>query len=252
MYILVFILGIIIGSFLNVCIYRIPREESIVFPSSHCTYCSHTLAWYDLIPMLSFLSLRGKCRYCGGDISPQYPIIEILNGIFYIFTFYYFGFTLEALFYSLIINILLVITVIDFNEQIIPDGLVLSIFIITVAYRFTAYFLFETPIYLWNSLLSLLSGGLLFFIIAVASNGGMGGGDIKLIAVLGFIQGLKKTLLNILLSFLIGAFVSIILLLLKKKGRKDAIAFGPFINIAFIITLFFGDLIIIWYISNFL
>lgn len=251
MYILIFALGITIGSFLNVCIYRIPREESIVFPSSHCTHCSHSLSWYDLIPVLSFLSLRGKCRYCGERISPQYPIVELLNGILYLFTYYYFGLTLEFAFYGFMASTLIVICLIDYYKQIIPDETVLLILIITVIYKTTAFFLYKTPINFKDSALGFLTGGLLFLAIALFSKGSMGGGDIKLIAVLGIILGLKKTILNILLSFIIGAVISVYLLLSGKKGRKDAIPFGPFINISFIITLFWGDAIIKWYIQRF-
>ena len=145
MYILVFILGIIIGSFLNVCIYRIPKEESIVYPASHCTYCSTPLKWYDLIPICSFLSLRGKCRYCGGVISPQYPIVELLNGCLYLLNFHYFGLSIDFVFYSFLISILIVISFIDYYEQIIPDGLVLIILISAIIYKFTIYFIDNTP-----------------------------------------------------------------------------------------------------------
>lgn len=247
MYILIFVFGIIIGSFLNVCIYRIPREESIAFPPSHCTQCSHPLAWYDLIPIVSYLSLRGKCRYCGEAISPQYPIIEILNGLLYLFVFQHFGFSLEFAFYGFMTSILIVICVIDYYRQIIPDELVLLILCTTIVYKVSAYFLNGMPVLIKDSIFGFLTGGLLFLAIAVISNGAMGGGDIKLIAVLGLILGLKSTLLNILLSFIIGAVVSIYLLLSGKKGRKDAIPFGPFISIAFIVTLFYGDSIINWY-----
>lgn len=252
MYILIFALGIIIGSFLNVCIYRIPREESIAFPPSHCTHCSHPLAWYDLIPVFSFVSLRGKCRYCGESISPQYPIIELLNGALYLSVFHYFGLSLEAAFYAFIGSVLIVICLIDLYEQIIPDGLVILILVATVIYKAAAYFLYGTPIAFRDGIFGFLSGGLLFLLIALVSNGAMGGGDIKLIAALGLILGLKKTVLNILLSFIIGAAVSLYLLLSGRKGRKDAIPFGPFINISFIITLFFGDMIINWYIQRLL
>jgi len=252
MYILIFLLGIIVGSFLNVCIYRIPREESIAFPPSHCTKCSHPLAWYDLIPVASYLFLRGKCRYCGEAVSPQYPIVETLNGILYLSIFHYFGLSLEFVFYGFMAGILLVICVIDYYEQIIPDGLILIILIATISYKAAAHFLNGTPILLKDGISGSLSGGLLFLAIAVISNGAMGGGDIKLIAVLGLILGLKKTLLNILLAFIIGAAVSLYLLLSGRKGRKDAIPFGPFINIAFIITLFYGDMIIRWYVQSFL
>lgn len=252
MYIIIFVLGIIIGSFLNVCIYRIPREESIVFPSSHCTYCSHPLAWYDLVPIFSYLSLRGKCRYCRGAISPQYPIVEFLNGIIYLLLFLYFGLTINFIFYSFIISILIIISFIDYFHQIIPDGLVLLILVSTIIYKAFIYIIYNTPLSFLDSISGFIGAGLLFLIIALVSNGGMGGGDIKLSAVLGFILGLKKTFLNILLSFIIGAVFSIILLLSGKKGRKDAIPFGPFINISFLITLLYGECIINWYILRFL
>lgn len=252
MYILIFTFGIIIGSFLNVCIYRIPREESIVFTSSHCTFCSHPLKWYDLIPILSFLSLRGKCRYCRGAISPQYPIVELLNGILYLLNFYHYGLSVGFIFYSLLISLLIVISFVDYFEQIIPDGLVLIILLSAFIYRLSIYFTYRTPIEFLDSTLGFVSGGLLFLLITMVSNGGMGGGDIKLIAVLGFILGLKKTLLCILLSFLIGAIISMFLLISGKKERKDAIPFGPFINISFLITMLYGEGIINWYISRFL
>ncbi len=250
MYILIFALGIIIGSFLNVCIYRIPREESIAFPPSHCTRCSHPLAWYDLIPIVSYLSLRGKCRYCGEAISPQYPIIEIFNGLLYLLVFQHFGLTLEFAFYGFMTSILIVICVIDFYQQIIPDELVLLILGTTVLYKASAYLLNGTPLMIKDSIFGFLAGGLLFLAIAVISNGAMGGGDIKLIAVLGLILGLKSTLLNILLSFIIGAVVSVYLLLSGRKGRKDAIPFGPFISMAFIVTLFYGSSIFNWYFNS--
>jgi len=244
MYILIFALGGVIGSFLNVCIYRIPKEESIVFPPSHCIDCSHPLAWYDLVPIVSYLSLRGKCRYCGGVISPQYPIIEALNAIIYLFLYLHFGLSAEFVFYGIMASILIVVCLIDYYHQIIPDGIILLMFVLTVIYKASEYLIYGTPLFLRDPICGFLAGGLLFLAIAVISGGAMGGGDIKLIAVLGLILGLKKTLLNILLSFFIGAVVSIYLLASGRKGRKDAIPFGPFINIAFIITLFYGDMII--------
>lgn len=251
MYILIFIFGAIIGSFLNVCIYRIPREESIVYPSSHCPKCNTPLKWYNLIPILSFLLQKGKCRYCGELISPQYPIVELLNGILYTIIFYLYGASVDFVFYSSIMSILIIISFIDYYYQIIPDALVAVTLVLAIVYKFTLLILYKMPFNSLDSLLALLLGGALFLIIAIASKGGMGGGDIKLISALAFILGVKKTILNILLSFIIGAVFSIFLLLLKKKGKKDAIPFGPFINIAFVTTLLLGDKIIEWYISYF-
>ncbi len=248
MIVLIFVFGAILGSFLNVCIYRIPREESIVYPSSHCPNCGNSLKWYELVPIFSFLIQKGKCRNCNSSISIQYPIIEALNGFIYCIVFYYYGFSIDFIFYSMIISILIVVSLIDYYHQIIPDLLVIIILISTIVHKTALYLIYEVPFELLNSVFGLLFGGVLFLIIALVSKGGMGGGDIKLISVLGFIFGFKRTILNILLSFIIGAFCSIFLLLFKVKGRKDAIPFGPFINIAFVITLFLGDTIISWYI----
>ncbi len=249
MYVLIFALGAIIGSFLNVCIYRIPREESISFPPSHCTDCSHPLAWYDLIPIISYIFLRGKCRYCGGAISPRYFVIEALNGIIYFLLYRHFGLSLEFAFYSLLLSTFIVMSVIDLHHQIIPDGTVLLVLIFTVIYKASAYFMYNTPLLLRDSAYGFLAGGLLFLGIAVVSGGAMGGGDIKLISVLGLMLGFKKTVLSILLSFFIGALISITLLITGRKGRKDPIPFGPFINIGFLIATFWGNSIISWYIN---
>ncbi|SCG83291.1 leader peptidase (prepilin peptidase) / N-methyltransferase [Proteiniborus sp. DW1] len=252
MYIQVCIFGCIIGSFLNVCIYRIPREESIVYPSSHCPECNTPLKWYDLLPIFSFLFQKGKCRYCGMTISPQYLIVELLSGILYTIIFYFYAATVDFVFYSLLISILITISYIDYHHQIIPDSLVGTILLLSIFYKTILFAIHKTPFNLQDSILALLIGGGLFLIIAIASKGGIGGGDIKLISVLGFILGIKKTILTILLSFIIGAAFSIFLLILKKKERKDVIPFGPFINIAFSIALFFGDSIINWYVFSFL
>lgn len=251
MYFFIFALGIIIGSFINVCIYRIPRGESVAFPPSHCTRCDHILKWYDLIPVMSFILLKGKCRYCNYKISLRYPIIEMLNGILYLLIYHYFGLSLGFFFYGIIGSILIIICFIDYYQQIIPDGLVLLILISAVFYKGGAYLLYKTPIAFWDSVLGFLTGGLLFLAIAFISNGAMGGGDIKLIAVLGFILGFKNILLNIFLAFVIGAVFSILLMLWGKKRRKDAIPFGPFINVSYFITLFYGESIIGWYIQRF-
>lgn len=252
MYLLLFIFGAILGSFLNVCIYRIPRKESIAYPPSHCPKCNTPLKWYSLIPIFSFIFQKGKCRYCGESISPQYPIVELLNGILYIIIFDFYGWTITSVFYSLLISLLIIISFIDYNHHIIPDKLVIILISANIFYKLLMLILYKTPFNLINSFLGLFLGGGLFLLIALISKGGMGGGDIKLISALGLFLGIKKVLLCILLSFIIGAFFSIILLLMKKKGKKDAIPFGPFINIAFVATLFFGDSIIKWYISMFI
>jgi len=209
------------------------------------------LKWYDLIPLVSFLTLGGKCRYCRGEISPQYPIIELVNGLFYLLSFYYFGLSLNFVFYSFLISILLVISIIDYREQIIPDGLVLTMLGSTIIYKALIYSFYTMNITLLDGILGFLIAGLFFLLITLVSNGGMGGGDIKLIAVLGLILGLKKVWLCILLAFVLGGIISIFLLAFKIKTRKDPIPFGPFIVLGFLMTVLFGDWFIYWYLNMF-
>lgn len=252
MSIFIFLLGTIIGSFLNVCIYRIPREESILYPPSHCPNCGTPLHWYDLIPILSYILQRGKCRYCRESISLQYPVIECLNGLLYLAIYNKFGLSMDFIFYGTIFSVLLIISFIDLHFQIIPDFLNILILILAIIYKILQFTLYGISSNLFNSILALIISGGIFLIIVILSKGGMGGGDVKLIGVLGFILGIKMVLLNIFLSFILGAIISIFLLLFKIKERKDSIPFGPFICLAFIITVFWGDLIINWYIISFL
>ncbi len=245
---LILIYGLIIGSFLNVCIYRIPRSESIAWPGSHCPRCNHSLKWYDNIPLFSFLSLGGKCRYCKAKISKQYPIVESLNAILYIIMYFRFGFTLDFLFYSLISSVLIVITFIDLQQMIIPDVLVVIILSLSTFYKVLIYFMGGSP-EIFSSIIGLIMAGGLFLAIVLLSRGGMGGGDVTLIASLGFILGWKKILFAIFLSFILGAIISVFLLAAKLKSRKDPIPFGPFIVLGFFITLLWGQAIIDWYLS---
>ncbi len=251
MQLLIFIYGLLIGSFLNVCIYRIPKEESIAFPGSHCPKCDTSLKWYDKIPGFSYIRLLGKCRYCKAKISPQYPLIELFNAIIYLLLFYKFHFTVDFIFYALIVTFLIVITIIDLKEMIIPDSLVITILILSTLHKSTNYIINKTPINLLDSLGGLMLAGGLFVLIILISNGGMGGGDVTLIAALGFILGVKYIFVTIFLSFILGAIISIFLLITTIKGKKDPIPFGPFIILGFMITMFWGDQLINWYISSF-
>jgi leader peptidase (prepilin peptidase)/N-methyltransferase len=251
MQLLIFIYGLLIGSFLNVCIYRIPKEESIAFPSSHCPKCNTSLKWYDNIPVFSYISLSGKCRYCKSKISPQYPLIELSNPIIYLLLFYKFNCTVDFIFYALIYSILIVITIIDLKEMIIPDSLVITILIFSILHKLLNYFINSSPVNLLNSIGGLILAGGFFILIILISKGGMGGGDATLIGSLGFILGIKNIFLTIFLSFILGAIISIFLLITKIKGKKDPIPFGPFIILGFTITLFWGERLINWYINMF-
>ena len=249
MEIIIFLLGTIIGSFLNVCIYRMPLNESIVFPSSHCVDCSTPLKWYDKIPIFSFFLLKGKCRFCGEKISPSYPLIEILTGVIFILLHYYLGLNLRFVFYAIILSVFIIITFVDIKHQIIPNSLIYTILMVTLIYRILGLIIFNKPFNLLNYILGMAIGFILFLIILILSKGGMGGGDVKLIGALGFILGFPKVLLNIFLSFVTGAIISIFLLAFKIKSKKDPIPFGPFIILGFIVTFFWGNQIINLYMS---
>lgn len=245
-----FIVGTLIGSFLNVVVYRLPREESISFPPSHCPSCGKRLPFYDLVPIFSYLGLRGKCRSCGSAISIRYPMVEAVTGILFLFTVHTFGVRLETLQYLMIIGLLIPIFLIDYEHYIIPDGLNLGIFLVALLMVLVQIFMGNLQ---WNELLyrslGLLLGGGFFLLIAMVTDGAMGGGDIKIMAALGFLFGVKETLLLMFLSFVIGGALSVILLMLKVKKRKDPIPFGPFICIAAVMTIFWGNQILAWYLS---
>lgn len=241
MKVLIFIYGLLIGSFVNVLIYRIPRDENIAWPSSHCPHCNTNLKWYDNIPLFSYLLLKGKCRYCKKRISIQYPIIESLNAFIYLILFFYFDYSLEFIFYSLVFSIIIAILVIDLKEMIIPDILVVTILILSILYKALNYFIWGISPQIVNSLGGMFIAGGMFLLILILSRGGMGEGDIALIGVFGFILGIKMILLVIFLSFILGSIISIFLLITRVKTRKDPIPFGPFIVLGFFIVIFAGD-----------
>lgn len=247
MSIIIFILGLLIGSFLNVCIYRIPRNEPLEFSPSHCISCNTKLKPMDLMPVLSYVACRGKCRHCKAKISIQYPIIELTNGLIYLYLYQKFGLTVELAMYALLSSILVVITVIDFFTQEIPDELNILGIITGIVFLILNFNLGN----LVSSSLGLLLGGGLFLLIAVISKGAMGGGDIKLMGVLGFWFGWKLILVLSFMSFIIGAIASMLLIALKIKGMKDYIPFGPFIAFAAMVIIFYGSDILSWY-SRFL
>lgn len=246
---IIFLFALMIGSFLNVCIYRIPRNESIAFPGSHCTACGKPIKAYDLIPVLSFLFLHGKCRMCKEPISIRYPLVELTTGMLIAVQAWWFGINAEFFLYAAMTAVLIVITMIDLDLQIIPDRLVVVLGILSLLHLF----LVRVPQYgigaIYNSAIGFVIGGLFFLLIAIVSNGGMGGGDIKLMAVLGLWFGWQKLLVLMFLTFIGGAIISVFLLLLKVKKMKDGIPFGPFIAFAAYIVSIFGSGIIVWYLN---
>lgn len=229
-------IAIILGSFLNVCIYRIPKEESIAYPPSHCMSCGERLRSRDLIPVVSYILSRGRCRYCGETISSQYPIVEILNGLLYLIIYNRLGLTPYSITLMLLSSVLIVIAFIDIGHQIIPDRLNIAIIVLGIIQMF----LVENPS-LVSRIIGLVIGGGLFLLIAIVTNGNMGGGDVKLMGALGFVFGWKIILLITLLSFITGAIISLGLLGANRVSRKDFIAFGPFIALACYISMIYGQ-----------
>lgn len=244
MILIYFIYGLFIGSFLNVCIFRIPSGISIAYPPSSCGSCGHRLNFIDMLPVINYIKNKGKCSYCGSSYSIQYPLIELLNGLLYALVYLKFSLSLNSILYCLIISLLITISMIDYNHKIIHDKLNITGGILGIIY----IIINET---LFNSIVGALIGLALFLLIALLTNA-MGGGDIKLMAVLGLIFGIKGVLFIALFSFVIGAIISVILLIWKIKGRKDEIPFGPFISLAALIYIFYGTEIISWYLNLFI
>ncbi|MGQ9777861.1 MAG: prepilin peptidase [Thermodesulfobacteriota bacterium] len=242
------IFGAMIGSFLNVCIYRLPKRESVISPKSHCPYCNRGIKYYDNIPILSYLFLGGKCRYCHKPISLKYPIIEGITALSSLFLFIRFGISFNYLFYFAFISGLIVITVIDLYHQIIPDEISLS----GIGVGLLASLILK-DITFWDSLIGMISGGGSLFLVAIAyqwlfKREGMGGGDVKLLAMIGAFLGWKAVILTILLSSFIGSIAGITIIFLKGKDFKYAIPFGPFLSLGAVISLFWREDLIKWYI----
>ncbi len=253
LYGIVFLFGSLVGSFLNVCIYRMPRGESIILPSSHCPLCSTPIKIYDNVPIFSYLMLGGKCRSCKAKISFRYPLVEAMNALFYMALIWRFGFGWHTLIYFILASALIVITFIDLDFQIIPDSITLpGIFIGLVS----GSLMLPDPFLRWSllgykaSIIGALTGFCLFYMIAVLSRGGMGGGDIKMMAMVGALMGWKSVLLTTFLGSLLGSVWGISLMVFKGKGRKTKIPFGPYLSAGAVITLFYGQEILYWYLGH--
>ena len=243
------IIGAMVGSFLNVCICRLPKGESIMTPRSHCPQCQTPIRFYDNIPLLSYLLLRGKCRSCRAPISAQYPIVEGVTALGSLILFLKFGMSWEYLLYFLFLSALIVITVIDLYHQIIPDVISLP----GVGIGLLASLVLPHLKFL-NSLTGVLLGGGSLFLVATLyqwffKREGMGGGDVKLLAMVGAFLGWKAVILTILFSSFIGSIIGIIFIAVKGKDLKYAIPFGPFLSLGAVLSLFCGEEIVRWYLS---
>lgn len=259
--IFIFLFGVCAGSFLNVCICRIPLKKSIVFPPSECPDCHTKLSPLDLIPVFGYIFLKGKCRYCKKPISIQYPLVEFLTGMIWLLVYLRYGLSVETVALIFLYTLLIPVTFIDLKYMIIPNGLVLTGFIGGIA--LSLYHIFINPFSLYQStlwytpFLGMVSASGILFVIAMVgfiiykNDGAMGMGDVKLFIPIGLFLGWKLTLLTLFLAIVMGGFTSLVLLILKIKERKSAIPFGPFIAFATFITGFYGNIILNWYFSQF-
>lgn len=245
-YLFVVIIGLVIGSFLNVCIYRIPAEESIAFPPSHCGNCKHKLGVLDLVPVFSYLFLGGKCRYCHQKISIQYPLIEILNAALYAAVYYKFGATFSFIKYAVFISSMIVIGMIDGKTKFVYKSTTIFAAAAGVVFMIIEGMLFKEKI-----LTYIIGAAFCFLIILliVVLTKGMGEGDIEIAIICGLFLGFKLSALGLFLSFIVGGIVGVILLLRRKKGFKDEMPFGPCLAIGAIISLFAGTNMLSWYFS---
>jgi len=254
-YITVFIFGTFIGSFLNCLIYRLENKKSFVFGRSICPKCKHKLAWYDLVPIFSFVFLKAKCGYCKAKISFQYPIVEIITGFLFLLIFNHqlsvinnqllvFNF-INLAFLFFIFSSMLAIFIYDLKHFIIPDKIIYPLTAITLLYLIINH---------QSSIISYLLAGigafLFFLFIHLISKGKwLGFGDVKLVLFLGIFLGWPNILLSLFLSFIIGAIIGIGLIALKGKGLKSQVPFAPFLLIGTFIAFFWGNEIISWYLG---
>ncbi len=240
LYAVIFIYGIVIGSFLNVVIYRVPKKENIVVVNSHCMNCGYQLSWYDLVPIFSWLALRGKCRKCGDKISVQYPLIEALNGVLYMVVFYYFGVSIESLLYCLLFSALLALSVIDFRTYEIPVGF--NYFILTLGLIRVV-----TDLEDWSTyVIGFLAVSAFLYLLYIVTDGrGIGGGDVKLMATCGLLIGWKLIILGFLLGCILGSVIHIIRMRVAGEGR--VLAMGPYLSMGVALAVLYGEGWIQWY-----
>jgi len=247
LYLVVGILGALIGSFLNVCIFRLPRGESIVWPGSHCPMCTHPIEFYDNIPLLSYLWLGGRCRACRARISIRYPLVEATNAFGYLAILWSFGPNWTAALYALLFSALLVVTGTDLTHKMIPNVITVPGVVIGLLGAATVL-----PVGFINAVLGIAIGGGILWLLAWLSpylfgKEGMGGGDIKLLAMIGSFLGWKPALLTIMIGSLTGSVIGISLIALRIIKRDDYIPFGPFLVLGALLSMFFAQPLLDWY-----
>jgi len=240
----ILLIGLVIGSFLNVVIYRLPRGESIVFPPSHCPECDHKLSVLELIPVISYILLRGKCKECDSSISIRYPIVELGTGLLFLLNSIIFQNYIILLSGLIFTSYIIVLSMIDIDYRILPDKLTLSAFMIGLVLSF-----FRTDIDMLTAIAGALAGGGLLFVVALISKGGLGGGDIKLLLMFGTFLGPLSALASVFLGAIFGLVANIPGLVSGNVGRKTKIPFGPFLGLAALVFWFFGNSFWQWYLG---
>lgn len=241
---LIFTLGAIFGSFLNVVIYRLPRHESIVHGSSHCTNCQTPIKAYDLIPIISYLILGGKCRKCHHPISLRYPLIELLTAVCFYLMYQTFGLNFNLAIGLILTTILIIITMIDIDTMDIYDRFHIMILGLAITY------LFITPVPMIEHVIGFFIISIPLYVIAYLT-GGIGGGDIKLMAVSGLLLGYKATLVAFFIAVVLGGIVAMGLLVTKQKERGSQMAFGPFLCLGIYFAYLYGNQVFNWYLTLF-
>lgn len=242
--VVIFILGLIMGSFLNVVGIRVPKDEPFANERSACPHCNHGLKFYELVPVLSYVFQGGKCRGCKAKISIQYPLIELATGILFLLAFLHAGLTIELAVGLLLMSLAVTLFVSDIAYMLIPNKILLFFMPLFIIGRILVPL---DP--WWSPIAGFVVGLIVTFVIIVVSKGGMGGGDMKLYAVLGIVLGLNGIILTFMLSFIIGALLGGTLLVLKIIKRKQPFPFGPSILLASIITYLWGEKLMSWYFS---
>ncbi len=243
-----FIIGLVFGSFYNVLIYRTPRKISIIKPSSFCPHCQRKIKFYDNIPLISFLILGGRCRFCKKPISLRYPIVELLTGFIFLFSYEKFNFSLKTIFLIFLLSALLIIFFIDWEFQIIPDWLNYPGILLGFLFNIERF-----PLFSFYGIIAGMGSLLILKLIwlLLRKKEAIGGGDIKMAGFLGSYLGYKKVLFIIFLGALLGLIIFLILVAIRKRNIKDYVPFGSFLAISGVINLFFGEYLFYWYLNLF-
>jgi leader peptidase (prepilin peptidase)/N-methyltransferase len=245
------LLGLVVGSFLNVCIDRLPRNESIVYPPSHCAVCQHKLAVKDLIPVFSYLSLRGRCRYCQASIPRRIFWVELATGVIFALLYWHYGLSAELgvmAFYACLFTIIFVIDLehgLILNKVVYPGMVVAFLLALLPRPGLTQWLVAGVA----NAALGGAIGFVILFLIAIISRGGMGWGDVKLAALIGLATGFPLVFFSLIMGAILGGIVAVALIIAKKKTRRETIPFGPFLAVAAMITLLWGSDILNWYLG---